>query len=291
MEETQLSLSIILKRIKEDFNLTNAVLAAALLCDEATISRYLANKVKMSEDKAILLKEYVSKVLEKDIYNDYIFKFEDDGYYFHGSRQGIMGEIRHDYSDRKHIDFSTGFYLGESFKQSSTFIAEENNGKDRIYRFIFDKEGLTSLELSGLNWVFFIAYNRKKIPDTPENQSLIRKMRRIVNSDYDYFVGDIADDRMSRNMELFFDDALTFGQLQKCLTQLRVGKQYCLRTEKAVKRLKYTGIYILDDGLRYLIKEYASEKRDDAIDASNKISSTTDNDGLKFSSLLQKYGK
>ena len=110
MEEVTLTLSSILNKIKEDLKLPNSLLAAALSCDESTISRYLSNKTNMSIDKGIILKGFLKSNYDIDIYRDYIFNFEDDGYYFHGSRQGIKGPINPNYSNRKNTDFSRGFY-------------------------------------------------------------------------------------------------------------------------------------------------------------------------------------
>ena len=142
-----------------------------------------------------------------------------------------------------------------------------------------------------MEWVLFIGYNRNKIEKTEDNKKINNRMKSLLNSGYDYIVGDIADDRMSQNMESFFSNQITYGQLLLCLTQLKVGKQYCLKTQKAVDRLKCTGIYKLDDALRYLIKEYAMEKREEAVNASDTIVSRPDLDGLKFRDLLKKYGK
>ena len=232
-------------------------------------------------------------LLEKynvDIYSKYIFDFEDDGYYFHGSRTGIKGDISPFFSKRETTDFSRGFYLGESFKQSSTFVAEENKNQDLIYRFSFDKEGLTGIELTDVDWILFIAYNRGKIPENKSTQKLINKMKRIINGHYDFISGDIADDKMSQNMEEFFADRLTYGQIMNCLTLLKVGKQYCLKTVKACERLQCTGIYRLDDAYRYLIKTYALSKRFEAVSEAKRISKKQDKNGMLFSELLEKYG-
>ena len=37
----------------------------------------------MSIDKGIILKGFLKSNYDIDIYRDYIFNFEDDGYYFH----------------------------------------------------------------------------------------------------------------------------------------------------------------------------------------------------------------
>ena len=93
MEITTLSFSSILLKIKKDFKLTNADIADVFHCDESTISLYLNNKTPISIDKAVLLKSYLLEKYNVDIYSKHIFDFEDNGYYFHGVRTGIKGDI------------------------------------------------------------------------------------------------------------------------------------------------------------------------------------------------------
>ena len=292
METICLNFLDIFKKIITDYDLTYSDIANIFLCSESTVPSYISGRTKISIDKAELLKAFLLESFDDDIYDKYIFNFSNDGFLFHGSRQGIKGDITPNYSySRNRTDFGKGFYLGESFKQSSTFVAEEESGLDRIYQFVFNTNGLKVLELSNLDWILFIGFNRNKIVDNEQNHKLLKRMQSIKNSDYDVIIGPIADDKMSQNMEDFFADRLTYGQILKCLTQLKIGKQYCLKTEKACKNLECVGIYALDDTYRYLIKEYAFEQRDNAVMSVNKIASSKDDKGLRFSELVRKYGR
>ncbi len=287
--EQKLLFPIFLQHIKDTEQLSNATLANYMNCSEGSISLYLSKKSLPSYDKILSLKNSLSNIEYKDIY-DYIFNYFPIGFY-HGSRQGIEGEIDPERNMGKTLDFGYGFYLGTTFKQSSTFVAAEDEGKDRVYKFSFSLDGLKCLELRDIRWVFFVAYNRKKIPDTPENANILRQIRKVISQDYDVILGPIADDKMAISMDNFFNNRISYGQLIKCLTQLNIGDQYCLKTKKACDNLKCEVVYSCqDDGLRNLIREYAFEAVQNASKHAEAINRQSDN-GKKFSELLKEYGK
>lgn len=287
--EEKLLFSLFLQEIKDKEHLSNSTLANYMKCSEGSVSLYLSKKSLVGSDKISSLKESLLNIEYKDIYN-YIFNYFPIGYY-HGSRQGIEGEIDPNRNVGKTLDFGHGFYLGTTFKQSSTFVAAEEEGKDRVYKFSFSLDGLDYLELRDVRWVFFVAYNRKRIPDTSENANLLRQIRKVINHGYDVIVGPIADDKMAISMDNFFNNTISYGQLIKCLTQLNIGDQYCLKTKKACDNLKCEVIYSCqDDGLRNLIKEYAFEATQNASKHAEAINKQSDN-GKKFSELLKEYGK
>ena len=92
-------------------------------------------------------------------------------------------------------------------------------------------------------------------------------------------------------MENFFNNIITYGQLIKCLTQLNIGDQYCLKTQKACDKLKYEIIYSCqDEGLRELIREYAFENTQKASKHAEAIIKQRDS-GKRFSDLLKEYEK
>ena len=287
--ETKLSFSIFLKSIKDKENFSFDTLASYMNCSKGSLSLYLSNKANIGIDKISSLKNSLMNIENKDIYS-YIFDYFPSGFY-HGSRQGIIGEINPELNKNKTLDFGYGFYLGTSFKQSSTFVAAEDERKDKIYDFSFSLDGLDYLELRGIAWVLFVAYNRGKIKNTKENEPIIRQIRKIINHNYDVIVGPIADDKMAISMDNFFNNNISYGQLIRCLTQLSIGDQYCLKTKRACERLEYKNIYILEDNsLRKLIREYAFESTQKASRHAEEINKQNDN-GKKFKDLLKEYAR
>ena len=287
--EERLLFATFLHDIKEQEQLSNVDLANYMNCSESSVSLYLSKKSLVGYDKIKALRRSLLDIEYKDIYG-YVFNHFPIGFY-HGSRQGIEGDIDPFRNQGKTLDFGFGFYLGTTFKQSSTFVAAEDEGKDRVYKFSFSLEGLDYLELRDIRWVFFVAYNRKRIPDTPENAGLLRQIRKVLNHGYDVIIGPIADDKMAISMDNFFNNNISYGQLIKCLTQLNIGDQYCLKTPKACQNLKCEILYsCLDDGLRNLIRDYAFEAIQSASKHAEAINKRSDG-GKKFSELLKEYGK
>lgn len=287
--EKELSFSMFLQDIKEQCGLSNETLAEYLSCSKGALSLYLSTDSLVGYEKIISLKDSLHNVELKNIY-DYVFNHFPMGFY-HGSRQGIGGNIDPYKNINKSLDFGNGFYLGTTFKQSSTFVAAENDGKDRVYKYSFSLDGLDYLELRDVRWVFFVAYNRKKIKDIRENANLLRQIRKIINHGYDVIIGPIADDKMAISMDNFFNNNITYNQLIKCLTQLNIGDQYCLKTEKACNNLKCEVIYKCNDnGLRRLIRDYAFEATRNASKHADAINRQIDK-GKRFSDLIKEYGK
>ncbi len=286
--EIDLKFSTFLKTIKDKEHFNNATLANYLGCSEAAVSLYLTNRSLVGYEKILSLEEHLRKVDFKDIY-DYVFNYFEDGFY-HGSRQGIVGEIDPELNIDKTLDFGNGFYLGTSFKQSSTFVTKED-GNDKVYKFSFSLEGLDVLELRDIRWVLFVAYNRHKIIESKENEHLIKQIKKVVDHKYDVIIGPIADDRMAISMDNFFNNNITFGQLIRCLTQLNIGDQYCLKTKKACKNLTQEVVYICkDNNLRKLIRDYKIKTSLEASRHAEAIINTKDS-GKRYFELLKEYGK
>ena len=288
MEEF-VSFSKILQTIKDKDHFSNAELARMMYVSEGSISLYLSNKSSINHDRILLLNRSLLSMGKNSIYH-YLFDSFPNGLY-HGSRKGIEGPINPFYNQGKSLDFGYGFYLGTSFRQSSTFVASETEGNDRIYRFSIDFNELNILELRNIAWVFFVAYNRKKIPYTKENESLLKQIRRILAKPYDIVLGPIADDKMAISMDKFFNNEISYDQLYMCLTQLKIGDQYCLKTEKACNHLVLESTYICKDrALRELLTYYAFVNTKKASEQAELIVKQPDK-GKRFDALLKEYGK
>lgn len=287
--EIDLSIATFLKLIKEKENLNNITLAEYMDSSPALISLYLSNSIRIMPNKIEALSNCLKENKQKE-FLDYIFESFPVGFY-HGSRNGIKGEIDCYINKDKMHDFGYGFYLGTTFKQSSTFISGEDNDEARIYKYSFSLDGLDYLKLDGVIWALFVAYQRKKIPNIKENQHLIKQIQKIINHHYDVIIGPIADDKISMTMDNFFANNITLDQLLNALTQLDIGVQYCLKTEKASQNLKLENIYnVKERTLRYLIKEYAYISIQSA--STNAYLINKQNlKGKKFSDLVKEYAK
>lgn len=286
---TIITINYFLKEVSKRHSLTNRELADILEVSPGLINSYLNNKVVVPTKRAIKLNEWLKDNKNEDIYKDYIFKYtSEDGFLFHGSKTRIISEIDLNRSLDEH-DFGRGFYLGETFLQSSCW-ASFNECMGYLYKVKFNKQGLKHHDIEGMDWVFFVAYNRGLIPEGEDTKKLLHRMSKLISSGDNYFFGKIADDRMNESMTMFFNDLMSDIQVEQCLKQLKIGNQYCLRDKEATNKLEIIEEYKLEDNLKKLIAYYGSSSRLMAVKASKNISQKENKTGKKFSELLKEYG-
>lgn len=286
---TIVTINYFLKQVVKNHSLTNRGLANILGVSPGLITSYLNDSTMVPTKRAIKLNEWLKSNKNEDLYLDYIFKYTvEEGYLFHGSKTRISGEIDSNRSEDEH-DFGRGFYLGETFLQASTW-ASFDECKGYLYKMKFNKEGLKHINIEGLDWVFFVAYNRGLIPENNETKKLLHKMATFKSSGSKYFFGKIADDRMNESMAMFFNDTMSNIQVEECLKQLKIGNQYCLRNKDATKKVEIIEEYKLDDNLKELIAKYGTNARNEAVSLARKISNHKNAMGKKFSQLLNEYG-
>ena len=132
-------------------------------------------------------------------------------------------------------DFGKGFYCGETYEQSASFI--ENFNDSRVYYFSFDSKGLKFKHYNvDQEWMLTIAYFRGKLKEY-ENHIIIKNL--LLNlKNIDYVIAPIADNKMFRIIDAFIDGEITDEQCKHCLAASNLGYQYVLLTNKAVLNLE-----------------------------------------------------
>lgn len=252
-----LEFNIVLKDIVNKYaNTKNLQFWANLInIDKSNLSRYI-NGISKSMD--ILKIEKIESYLnsKNDSIKNYLID-SNNKHLFHGSREGIKGEISINYNSPKN-DFGKGFYLGESLFQSCLFVSGNHNHV--IYEFDIDLSNLKGLKLNGVDWVLFIAYNRGYLT----NETLKKKYNKIKDK-YDYIVGPIADDRTAIYMNEFFSNHLDLSTLLDALTKVKLGNQYCLISENAVKNIKLVETYHISKYFDTYLTNFAIEYKNIAI--------------------------
>ena len=144
---------------------------------------------------------------------------------YHGSRTGIMGQIRP--ISRNRCDFGTGFYMGEHKEQAAGLVLNEEHPKLYTLRLsILDDAKI--LYLNNRDWLYAVLANRRNARKFNELETA-KKWRRIVN-EYDIVVGKIADDKMNDAIKEFVRNALTDKALYGCLQYVDYGNQYVAKT-------------------------------------------------------------
>lgn len=169
---------------------------------------------------------------------------------FHGSKKGL-DEINIPGS-RNNCDFGCGFYLGESYSNAVSFVCE--NDKSSIYSFELDLSDLKVLEFEcSLEWMIAICYYRNSISEYV-NSSFVKSIIKKID-EYDVIIAPIADNRMFYIMTLFANGDINANVALHSLSASYLGKQYVLKTNKAISKLKPIERYYL-----------SKPERDDFID-------------------------
>ena len=232
----------IVKLIREHLNLSQKELAEKLGTSFATINRCENghNKLsKLAQDNLIkLCKEYsvpafdfIIEKIESEVQACHIPS--NRMVLYHGSKSGIEGAIK-PYS-RSECDFGSGFYMGTIPRQPLTLICSFPKSKFYIVS-VPEKLGKSYSFKDDIEWAMFIAFNRKKMEDI-QNSAFYKKYQQITEG-YDYAIGSIANDRMYRVLDDFFEGTITDAALISCLSVLKLGKQYVCLNEKACKQVK-----------------------------------------------------
>ena len=226
-----------MKIVRELLNMTQDELADELNVEPLTIKRIENGITNTSKRTLDLFYDFVYK---KKIYLNkikemfYIEELTKEILLFHGAKSTIIGNIDVN-KGRRNNDFGQGFYCGESYEQSASFV--ENFENSSVYYFSFDITGLRSLKYAvDRDWMLTIAYFRGTLNEYKDSiviKKLISKLDCV-----DYVVAPIADNKMFRIIDSFINGEITDEQCKHCLAATNLGFQYVLLNDNAISRLK-----------------------------------------------------
>ncbi len=167
------------------------------------------------------IKEELYKSLEK----------KDHVILFHGAKEELIGEPTIEYSETKK-DFGKGFYLGESFNQSASFVLGYPHSS--IYIFDFDKTNIKIKEFNvSEEWMILIAYFRGRLYEY-EQSKIVKKIVDDLKN-YDVIIAPIADNTMYTTLDDFISGKITNSQCLNALSANRLGLQYVFLNDNVIK--------------------------------------------------------
>ena len=153
---------------------------------------------------------------------------------FHGSKEGLDGPPSIE-RGRERCDFGRGFYCGERFEQPAMFVS--NYPHSCLYVCSLRTPALHMERLAiELDWMLAVAWFRGKLGEYADHPMLRAARERIERADC--VVAPIADNRMFEIIDSFAEGELTDIQCRHCLSATDLGRQYVLRTEKALSNLR-----------------------------------------------------
>lgn len=228
-----------LDAIREITNLTQEELAKELGIRQVTISR---GELSVNRPSKELLEKVYCYAFDNRIWLGKIKEMMwherlEKGHklLFHGSKSGIAGKLSISKSNVFN-DFGQGFYTGESYSQSVSFVSSYDNPS--IYLLDFNPGKLKSKKYMVDNeWMLTIAYFRgtlEKYSDHPAIRKLVDGLK-----DKDYIVAPIADNRMFQIINTFISGEITDEQCKHCLAATNLGYQYVFLNDRALDNLKF----------------------------------------------------
>ncbi len=223
--------------IKELFNLSNSELATKFQVDELRITRILNGEIHPREEfMNIIYNYYFTKGLRLNVQKEMFYKEELENNHIlltHASKEGIIGNINIKYSKLAN-DFGPGFYCGDSYNNSISFVSRYPNSS--VYFIDFNPESLLKKEFKvDLKWMLTIAYFRGKLKKYKESPIIKKIINEIEN--VDYIIAPIADNRMFQIIDSFIEGEITDEQCKHCLAATNLGLQYVFLNDKAINNL------------------------------------------------------
>ena len=224
-----------LKYSKIVLGLNDTKLSEYLNISRSTVIRWLNNTITPEYDT---LDKVYNKLYENNIYlnrvKEEMYNSSVDKNHmilFHGAKTEIIGEPSISFSEDKK-DFGRGFYLGETFEQSASFVVGYN--KSSVYIFDFNKENVKIKEYNvSKEWMLLIAYFRGRL-DEYTGSKYIKELIKELN-DVDVVIAPIADNTMYTTLDDFISGKITDLQCLNALSANRLGKQYVFLNDNVIK--------------------------------------------------------
>ena len=276
----------LIKKIRQSVGLNQEQFAKALGTTVLSINRWENNKTKPNKMAQMQLFEFCKKNnidLFDYIANEFKCKSNDsDLILYHGSKRGIKGNIAP--ISRNTCDFGKGFYLGTNPIQPLTLVCDED--KPAFYAMKLNLKDLKVLKVEmNLDWAMLIAYYRGYMEEV-KGSEIYKKYEKLTQG-YDVIIGCIADDRMYRVMNSFFDKELTDVALINSLSALNLGCQYVCKTEKACKQIEIVSKRELTDLELEIIRDKNIKRRQEGIKLTNEVLLKYRREGKFFDEILR----
>lgn len=175
---------------------------------------------------------------------------------YHGSKYGIK-ELTYD-GFREDYDFGKGFYLSKSLSSAASFVNSQKSSS--IYAFKLNLEDLNIYEFEcDLDWMLVISLNRKKIEKYKDNKIIQNILEKINKADV--LIGPIADNKMFEVMSKFSNGEITTVEAIHALSASRLGKQYVVKSQKALDKLTFLDrLYLCNDEKKESLRESKEEE-------------------------------
>lgn len=289
METIKIDVNDVFKNGCKKLGISLDSLGLILDLNKSTISRYINKETTVSKDAFIKLMS-ILKYLNIDILDLLNIEHESD-YYFHATEVEINFPINVRINEQSRKDFGYGFYLGESFRQSTSF----SKIKNKTFVYLFKKNKFKNLkefdfnETNVLNWLFFVAYNRGKI--NPVEYPILSKKQENIAKGVDIIKGKIADNFTYGILQKFFANEIDIKQVEACTVMMGLGNQICLKNEEFAASLTPDCIFEYDKTLTNYFSFMVNQKRNEMDRLTENVLSMPKDINKTFSQILTRKRK
>ena len=223
--------------IRQCLGLSQQNFASAVGLSRSNIARYEAGEIVPRKDAADRIYGY-SYTQGFDINRSKSMLWEDDRgerlLLFHGAKGEIIGQPDTSHSVPPN-DFSSGFYLGQTYEQATSWVAA--HGGSSVYSFYFCPDPQFESMAFGVDrqWMEAILYYRGAL----EGYEIPLRVKKLIEgiSRCDYLIVPIADNQMYDTLELFRNNLISDVACLHALNANNLGSQYVMKSEKACRHL------------------------------------------------------
>lgn len=245
-----------LKTIRKLFDLTQAQFADEVGLSRSNVIRYEKEDIFPRE---FALEKIYSYPYEHNFHlnkaKEMLFLDEagDNFLLFHGAKYEIKGDIDCFHLNGKK-DFGAGFYLGESFDSSASWICDYKFGSVYSFYLANDKK-LNSLTFKvDRDWMYAILYFRGMLDEYVLDDEFLKLIKRIEKADY--IIAPIADNQMYDTLTAFSLKEITDEQCLHALSANNLGKQIVIKSQRAVDSLIFIErMYLCEKEKEHYLKE------------------------------------
>ena len=275
----------LIKAIRKSVNLSQEEFARKLGTTPLSVNRWENGKTCPNKMAQVQLLDFCKRN-NIDMF-DFVVKqfsrkfFNGELIVYHGSKKGLHGKIGP--KSREGCDFGKGFYLGTDPIQPLTLICGEE--KPIFYTMKLNLTGLRVLKLEmNIDWAMVIAFSRGYM-DEAKGSKIYKKYKKMIDG-YDVIVGCIADDRMYRVMNSFFEKEITDVALINSLSALDLGYQYVCKSIKACSRLEILDKRELSPLELGILQDKSIARRKAGIEITEKVLRQYRREGRYFDEIL-----
>lgn len=156
---------------------------------------------------------------------------------YYGSRHGITGNIQP--AGRPECDFGKGFYMYKKSEHAKALVYNQPDAA--IYSVKLHLENIPEnriLRLSGMEWVYYVLYNHKRLEDV-KNTKFYRRYA-AMDENTDVIIGPAAADYLSITLQQFADGMFPDRVIYETLRTISIIWQYTAKTRAACSQVEIT---------------------------------------------------